>query len=53
MLLEVDARNLGVSDETVAEWGQNAEKAGLVFVNPPDSPEGLQDPNTNEGEEHE
>jgi hypothetical protein len=52
LLVQCHAENLGVSDETIAEWGKNAEKAGHVFVTPPDSPEDLQDPN-NKGEEHE
>jgi hypothetical protein len=38
LLCQVDARNLGVSDETIVEWGRNAEKAGHVFVTLPDAP---------------
>jgi hypothetical protein len=65
MLVEVNAKNLGVSDETLAEWGRMAAEAGAVHVHPPDSPEGLQNPdaaeegrtededNTDQGEEHE
>jgi hypothetical protein len=38
LLCEVDARNLGVSDETIAEWGQHAADAGQVYVTVPDEP---------------
>jgi hypothetical protein len=54
LLLQVDARNLGVSDETIAEWGRMAAEDGNVYVTVPDTPdEDLQDPNTNEGDDKE
>jgi hypothetical protein len=51
LLVEVNAKNLGLSDESVAEWGRIAAENGAVHVTVPDLPADLQDPN--EGEEGE
>jgi hypothetical protein len=39
ILVEVNAKNLGLSDETVAEWGRLAAEQGHVHVTVPDHPE--------------
>jgi hypothetical protein len=44
-LVACNAVNLGVSDETIAEWGQRAADHGNVYVTVPDAPPDLQDPN--------
>jgi hypothetical protein len=39
-LTQCNALNLGVSEQTIAEWGQIAAESGNVTVTIPDHPEG-------------